>query len=150
MPYKLEKTYKVLKELLERGTPIDGIGIQAHWNIWDKNLVSNLKKAIEVYASLGLEIHITELDISVFEFEDKRTDLFEPTPEMLELQAKVYEDVFAVFREYKDVITSVTLWGISDRHTWKDNFPVKGRKDWPLLFDVNGKPKEALYRILRF
>lgn len=148
MPYKLEKTYKVLKELLERGTPIDGIGIQAHWNIWDKNLVNNLKKAIEMYASLGLEIHITELDISVFEFEDKRTDLLEPTPQMLELQARVYEDVFSVFREYKDVITSVTLWGISDRHTWKDNFPVKGRKDWPLLFDINGKPKKALYRIL--
>ena len=150
MPYKLEKTYKVLKSLLEEGTPIDGVGIQAHWNIWDKNLIDNLKRAIETYASLGLEIQITELDISVFEFEDRRTDLLEPTEEMVELQAKVYEDVFRVFREYRDVITSVTLWGISDRHTWKDNFPVIGRKDWPLLFDIDGKPKKAFFRIIDF
>nr|WP_148221685.1 endo-1,4-beta-xylanase [Caldicellulosiruptor owensensis] len=150
MPYKLEKTYKLLKELIDKETPIDGIGIQAHWNIWDKNLIDNLKRAIEMYASLGLEIQITELDMSVFEFEDRRTDLLEPAEEMMELQAKVYEDVFKVFREYKGVITSVTFWGISDKHTWKDNFPVIGRKDWPLLFDVNGKPKEAFFRIVNF
>lgn len=150
MPYKLEKTYKLLKDLIGKGTPIDGIGIQAHWNIWDKNLIENLKKAIETYAQLGLEIQITELDISVFEFEDRRKDLTEPTDQMMELQAEVYEKVFEVFREYKDNITSVTLWGISDRHTWKDNFPVIGRKDWPLLFDIKGEPKKAFYRIINF
>ena len=42
--------------------------------------------------------------------------------------------MFSVFREYKNIVTGVTLWGISDKYTWKDNFPVKGRKDWPLIF----------------
>ncbi|WP_163192230.1 endo-1,4-beta-xylanase [Clostridium thermarum] len=150
IPYKMEKTYKMLKELVEKGTPIDGVGLQAHWNIWDRNLIGNLRKAIERYASLGLQIQITEMDVSMFEFEDRRKDLVEPTSEMLYLQEMVYDNIFSVFREYKDVITSVTFWGISDKYTWKDNFPVPGRKDWPLIFDVKGQPKASFSRIVDF
>lgn len=150
VPEKREKSYKLLKKLLEEGAPIDGVGLQAHWNIWDKGLIENLKRSIELYASLGLKIQITEMDISMFRFEDQRKDLKEPTSEMLDLQEKVYDDVFKVFREYRDVVNSVTLWGISDAYTWKDGFPVRGRKDWPLLFDVNGEPKASLRKILEF
>lgn len=150
LPEKLEKSYRMLKGLLEKGTPIDGVGLQAHWNIRDNKLIDNLKRAIEKYASLGLKVQITELDVSMFEFEDKRNDLLVPTAEMLDVQANVYNNIFSVFREYKDIITGVTLWGISDRYTWKDNFPVRNRKDWPLLFDVNGEPKSAFDKIIQF
>lgn len=149
MPEKLEKSYNMLKDLVEKGTPIDGVGIQAHWNIRDINLIDNLKRAIEKYASLGLKMQITELDVSMFGFEDKRTDMLEPTAEMVNVQAEVYNNIFSVFRQYRDVITGVTLWGISDKYTWKDNFPVRNRKDWPLLFDVNGEPKSAFYKIVK-
>ncbi len=150
LPDKLEKTYKMLKELLEKATPIDGVGLQGHWSIRDKSLIENLRRAIERYASLGLKLQVTELDISMFAFNNKRVDLMEPTSEMLFLQEQVYNNIFTVFREYKEIITSVTFWGISDRYTWKDNFPVRGRKDWPMLFDVNGQPKTSFDKIVHF
>ncbi|MDP4089643.1 MAG: endo-1,4-beta-xylanase [Bacillota bacterium] len=150
MPEKLEKSYTMLKEMLEKGAPIDGVGLQGHWNIRDKNLIENLRRSIERYASLGLKLQVTELDVSMFEFEDKRTEFKEPTSEMLALQELVYNDIFSVFREYKGLVTSVTFWGISDKYTWKDNFPVYGRKDWPMLFDVNGQPKASFDRVVNF
>lgn len=150
LPDKLEKSYDMLKGLLEKGTPIDGVGLQGHWNIRDKNLMENLRRAIESYGSLGLKLQVTELDVSMFEFEDRRTDLNEPTSEMLYLQEQTYENIFSIFREYKELVTSVTFWGISDKYTWKDNFPVFGRKDWPMLFDINGKPKGSFEKVVNY
>jgi endo-1,4-beta-xylanase len=147
-PEKLDKSYKMLKDLLRKGTPIDGVGIQAHWNITDNNLKENLKNAIEKYASLGLKIQITELDVSMFNFEDRRKDLLQPTSEMLYLQEEMYNNIFQIFREYRDVVNSVTFWGISDKYTWKDYFPVRVRKDWPMVFDVDANPKPAFERIV--
>ncbi|MDF2521971.1 MAG: Endo,4-beta-xylanase [Clostridia bacterium] len=150
LPNKLDKSYIMLKDLIAKGTPIDGVGIQAHWNITDNNLIDNLRNAIEKYASLGLKVQITELDVSMFNFENKRKDLLEPTSEMLYLQEKMYNNIFGTFREYKDVVNSVTFWGISDMYTWKDNFPVHGRKDWTMLFDINGRPKASYDRAIKF
>ncbi len=149
-PEKLEKTYRMLEEMLHKGAPIDSVGIQAHWSIRDSNLMDDLKRAIERYASLGLKIQVTEMDVSMFEFEDKRKDILEPTTEMLYLQEQAYHNIFSVFREYKELVTSVTFWGISDRYTWKDNFPVRGRKDWPMLFDMKGEKKSSFEKIVDF
>ncbi|HLU23762.1 MAG TPA: endo-1,4-beta-xylanase, partial [Bacillaceae bacterium] len=105
------------------------------------------RQAIERYASLGLQIHVTEMDVSVFNFDDKRTDLKAPTAEMMEKQAERYDQFFRIFREYKDVISCVTFWGAADDYTWLDGFPVRGRKNWPFVFDENHQPKESFYKI---
>lgn len=147
-PEKQGKIFKVLKGMKERDVPVDGIGMQCHNNIFTPS-ADELKKTIEKFAQLSLRIHITEMDVSLFEFGD-RTGISKPSPKLLEKQAKVYEDSFKVFREYKDHIDCVTLWGVADDVTWLDNFPVHNRKNWPLLFDENHNPKEALYRILNF
>lgn len=148
-PVKRDKIYQLVKNLKEKGAPIHGVGLQAHWNIYDPSM-DDIRAAIEKYASLGLQLHITEMDISVFKFDDKRTDLMEPTAEMLEKQAERYESVFALFREYSDVITNVTLWGAADDVAWLHNFPVRGRKNWPLLFDMDHNPKPAFDSIMQF
>jgi endo-1,4-beta-xylanase len=140
VPAKRDKICKLIKGMKERGVPIHGVGLQGHWNIF-KPTADDLKTAIEKYAELGLEIHITELDVSVFLHQDERTDLTEPEPGMTEKVIETYETAFGIFREYKDIIKSVTTWGVADDCTWLDNFPVRGRKNWPLLFDVNHKPK---------
>jgi endo-1,4-beta-xylanase len=103
-----------------------------------------------MYASLGLKIQVTELDVSMFNFEDRRKDLSDPTSEMLYLHEEMYNNIFKIFREYRDVVNSVTFWGISDKYTWKDGFPVVGRKDWPMIFDVNGNPKASFEKIINF
>lgn len=148
-PVKREKIYKLVKSLLDQDIPIHGVGLQGHWNIHGPEL-TDIRAAIELYASLGLKLHYTEMDISVFNHDDKRTDLSAPTEEMLELQAQRYEQVFEIFREYKDVITNITFWGAADDYTWLDNFPVRGRKNWPFVFDTNQQPKESFWKIVKF
>jgi len=145
-PHKREKIYRLLKSLIEQGVPIHGFGMQAHWNIYDPS-IDEIRAAIERYASLGLKLQLTELDISVFAFDDRRTDLKEPTAEMLKLQEARYEDIFKLLIEYRDVITGVTFWGAADDYTWLDHFPVRGRKNWPLLFDTRQEPKNAYWRV---
>jgi endo-1,4-beta-xylanase len=72
------------------------------------------------------------------------------TPELEKKQDDQYAMVFKVFRQYKDVITGVTFWNISDKHTWLDDYPVAGRKNYPLLFDQNLLPKKAYWRVVDF
>ncbi|GIP27928.1 beta-xylanase [Paenibacillus sp. J23TS9] len=145
-PEKCDKIYTLVKSLIKQDVPIHGIGLQAHWNLFDPSL-DDIRTAIEKYASLGMQLQLTELDMSLFRFEDKRSDLKEPTNGMLEQQAERYEAVFRLLKEYRDVISSVTFWGAADDYTWLDNFPVQGRKNWPFLFDEQHLPKPAFYRI---
>lgn len=148
-PEKREKIYSLVKSLVQKGVPIHGVGLQAHWNLHTPSL-DHIKEAIERYASLGLTLHLTELDISVFDFEDKRTDLLQPTEEMLEKQNKRYEQMFSLLREYKDVISNVTFWGAADDYTWLSDFPVRGRKNWPFVFDEDHNPKTSFWGITDF
>ncbi|MEH7272796.1 endo-1,4-beta-xylanase [Neobacillus vireti] len=148
-PQKREKIYKLVKSLIDKSVPIHGIGLQAHWNLVNPSL-EDIRTAIERYASLGLKLHLTELDVSVFNHDDKRTDLTEPAPEMLEMQAERYHQVFHILRDYRDSITSITFWGAADDYTWLNDFPVKGRKNWPFLFDENHQPKESFWKVVQF
>jgi endo-1,4-beta-xylanase len=145
-PEKRDKIIRLIQSLKGKNVPIHGIGLQGHWNLNGPSL-EEIREAIERYAATGLKIQVTELDISVFDHEDKRTDLTEPTEEMLEKQAKRYEQVFQLFREYKDVITAVTFWGAADDYTWLNNFPVRGRKNWPFVFDQKHEPKASFWKI---
>ena len=56
--------------------------------------------------------------------------------------------IFRVFRDYKNVISGVTFWNVSDKSSWLDNFPVTGRKNYPLLFDRNYQPKPAYQAVV--
>lgn len=147
-PDKCDKIYRLLKGLKEKGIPVHGVGIQGHWDINSPSL-DEVEAAIRKYASLGLKVQITELDLSLYAWGDNRK-LSEPGEGLLEKQAQRYRDLFSLFRKYKDVITGVTFWGVADDSTWKDDFPVRGRKDWPLLFDVNHQPKKAFRAIIDF
>lgn len=143
---KREKLYTLLHTLKQKGVPVHGLGLQGHWNLTDPP-IGDLRQAIERFASLGLQIQITELDISVYDHEDERTDLKAPTSAMITRQAERYEELFRLFIEYCDVITGVTFWGAGDDYTWLDEYPVSGRKDWPFLFDVEHKPKPSFWKV---
>jgi endo-1,4-beta-xylanase len=66
------------------------------------------------------------------------------------MQTEMYQRVFAAFRKYRTSIGSVTFWNISDRFTWLDNYPVRGRKDHPLLFDAALQPKKSFGAVMEF
>lgn len=150
---KRRKTYNLLKELLDRGTPIHGLGIQGHWAM-DYPNPDDLREVIEQFAGLGLEVQITELDVSSYTIvkwalPDLIPELEAFTPELESKQADRYEMIFEVCREKKDLITGVTLWGVSDRWTWLRWAPDE-RMEWPLLFDDDLQPKEAFWRVIDF
>jgi endo-1,4-beta-xylanase len=143
-----------LKQLKDKGVPVNGIGLQAHWSIYEPSK-EELEATIQRFASLGLKVQITELDISVYPWEKaprkktaKDTDAYTATMEVQ--QAAQYKMAFDVFRKYKNVITGVTFWNISDKTTWLDHYPVEGRKNYPLLFDINLKPKKAYETVTQF
>ena len=153
-PEKRERVYKLLKQLRDAGVPITGVGIQAHWSIYEPS-EKELRDAIDRFSSLGIKVQVTELDISVYPWEKfKRarrpgeSDVL--TPEQEQRQIAQYKKVFSVFRDYKEVLNGLTFWNVTDRHTWLDEYPVPGRKNYPLLFDQQGLPKKAYREVVNF
>lgn len=153
-PEKRERVYRLLKKLVAAKIPVGGVGLQAHWSVYEPSQ-QELITAIERFSSLGIKVQITELDMSVYPWEKSARPL-QPgesdayTPEIEQKQADQYAMVFKVLRKYKDVITGVTFWNVSDRHTWLDEYPVRGRKNYPLLFDQNLQPKKAYEKVIDF
>lgn len=147
VPEKREKIYSLVRSLKEKGVPIHGVGLQAHWNLKHPS-TDEIREAIERYASLGVKLHITELDVSVFEFENRRTDLTAPQEAMLDQQAERYRQFFDLFKTYSEHIDSVTFWGAADDYTWLDHFPVRNRKNWPFLFDEKHRPKQSFWNVI--
>jgi len=152
---KREKIYKLVKSLKDSGVPIGGVGLQGHWSI-DEPSREQLDSTLKKISDLGLKLQITELDISVY---PKEHNARERKPEDIDTaftaakeskQIEEYQMCFELFRKYRKVITGVTFWNVSDRHSWLDNFPVIGRKDYPLLFDKDLKPKKAYWEVVKF
>lgn len=153
-PEKRERIYRLLKKLVDKGVPIHGVGLQGHWSIFEPS-TEELEEAIERYSSLGLQLHFTELDVSVYPWEKERRNKRLDETDTLSVssqqkQIKQYEKIFTVFRKYKDHITNVTFWNLSDRYSWLDYYPVRGRKNYPLLFDENLKRKSAYWKVVDF
>jgi endo-1,4-beta-xylanase len=149
VPLKREKIFSLIKKLKEKGTPIDGVGLQGHWNIkWPST--TELTNTIEQFSTLGIDIQITEMDISVYDSKentDQNPGVF--TEEREKGQMEKYRAMFDVFLKSKNKISSVTFWNVSDRHSWLDNFPVRNRKNFPLLFDASFLRKKAYWEIVK-
>lgn len=152
-PRKREKIFQMVKKLKEQGTPIHGVGLQGHWSISHPSK-EELEKSIQMFSSLGLQVQVTELDISVYtgnqggqivQAQQDGSSGF--TAEMEQLQREKYRMVFEVFRKYRKQITGITFWNVSDRHSWLDR---RGRKNYPLLFDQNYQPKKAYWDVVNF
>ena len=133
----------LLKRLLKEGAPITGVGIQGHWHL-DTNL-ADVEKAIENYASLGLRVAITELDVTATgdnsgAFGVRQGDKTIPA-ENYQKQAEVYRQLFEIFMRHADVIDRVTFWGLSDSRSWR-------RGQDALLFDKDLNPKPAYEAVI--
>jgi len=147
---KMEKNLSFISSLLDSGIPLDGVGLQGHW-YYDFPDEKTLRNAIEKYSSLGLDIEFTEVDISVYHWEEARepSQFFNKRPEdRIKEQAEVYMNLFKIASEYP-AVKNITTWGVADDYTWLDNFPVDNRKNWPLLFDENYKEKPVVAELVK-
>ncbi|MEJ5260645.1 MAG: endo-1,4-beta-xylanase [Anaerohalosphaeraceae bacterium] len=163
-PGKRQTIVSLVNELREKGIRIDGIGMQGHWGL-DYPELEEAEKSIETFAALGLKVMITELDVTVLPHPSRQTGAdisqnyelrreLNPWPdglpdEMQEKLAKRYADIFALFCKHADKIDRVTFWNVHDGNSWRNNWPVRGRSDYPLLFDRQGKPKPAFYAVVK-
>jgi endo-1,4-beta-xylanase len=153
-PLKREKIYRMIKRLLDAKVPVHGVGLQGHWSV-NNPTREELEKSITMFASLGLQVQITELDVSVYGGRQggqliqgqAQREVAVFTPEMEQQQLEKYKMIFEVFRKHKKDITGVTFWNISDRYSWLDG---RGRKNFPLLFDQALKPKKAYWEVVNF
>lgn len=154
-PVKREKMIRLVKSLKDAGVPIHAVGLQGHWAVNEPSR-GQLDSTLKQFSELGLPMQITELDISVY---PKEHDARERRPEDAntafsadreQQQIEKYKMSFELFRKYKQHITGVTFWNISERYSWLDNFPVRGRKDYPLLFDKELKPKKVYWEVVKW
>ncbi|RTL55919.1 MAG: endo-1,4-beta-xylanase [Sphingobacteriales bacterium] len=153
-PEKRERVLQLIKKLQSLHVPVMAVGLQGHWSIYEPTQ-HELQSTIQSFAALGLQVQITELDISIYPWEknvrkktDKDIDIYTTTIE--NKQAEQYKMVFDVFRKNKKYITGVTFWNITDKVTWLDHYPVPGRKNYPLLFDADYQPKKAYWDVIHF
>jgi endo-1,4-beta-xylanase len=151
---KRERIYQVVKGLKDKGVPIHGVGLQGHWALTEPT-ADELETSITKFAGLGLQVQVTELDVSIHPKEhERRTETFtgkvEYTPEIEAKQVAQYKMLFDVLRKHRKAITGVTFWNLSDKSSWLDNFPVRGRKDYPLLFDEKYQPKKAFFVVAKW
>ncbi|MHA4894673.1 endo-1,4-beta-xylanase [Pedobacter sp. PWIIR3] len=152
-PEKRQRIFKLLKMLVDAGVPVHAIGLQGHWSLNNPSQ-EMLNQAIQQYASLGLKVQVTELDVSIYgdgNIQEQAGDAAKGfTPMLDQQQANQYGTLFKTFRQNKGILTGVTFWNLSDRSSWLDNFPVRGRKNYPLLFDKDLQPKTAYWNVVRF
>jgi endo-1,4-beta-xylanase len=139
-PRKRDIIYNLVKDLKEKGL-IDGIGMQCHISLATD--IRQIEEAIKKFSTIpGIEIHITELDMSVYRDsssnypEAPRTALIEQAHKMMQL--------FEIFKKYSNVITNVTFWGLKDDYSWR----ATRRNDWPLIFDKDHQAKLAYWAIV--
>jgi GH35 family endo-1,4-beta-xylanase len=147
---KHKSSMVLLKRLLAEGAPVHAVGIQGHWRSGGVPF-EDIEKAITDYASLGLKVSITELDITIRGASGgqfgggvgnrRAREIAPPSAEDLNTQAEDYAKLFKIFKKHEDVIERVTFWGLNDRRTWR----------WgqhPLLFDASNNPKLAYAAIV--
>lgn len=159
---KRQATLDMLTRLQKRGAPVHGLGMQAHIGL-ETNL-QDFEDSILAYSALGLTVSLTELDIDVlpsvwnlpvaeistrFEYKPERDPYIKGLPKEVEDKlAKAYEALFKILVKHRDKVDRVTLWGVSDDASWLNDFPIKGRTNYPLLFDRQQQPKAAYFRLL--
>jgi endo-1,4-beta-xylanase len=162
-PAKRKRALALLRRLKERGAPIDGVGLQGHYNLqWPP--AAEVDATIREFSALGLKVMITELDVNVLPSrgpqgvadvalrEDGAPEL-DPYRDGLPAQmqqrlAARYAELFGVFLRHREQIDRVTFWGLHDGASWLNDWPVRGRRNHPLLFDRDLKPKPAFQAVV--
>jgi beta-xylosidase/GH35 family endo-1,4-beta-xylanase len=152
---------RLIRQLKERGLRIDAVGMQGHMGM-DFPDFREFEQSLTAFASQGVKVMITEWDMSALPTAAEGADISDtvafhralnPYPGNLpdsisRLWNGRMADMMRLFLKHADIITRVTTWGVTDAHSWRNNFPVRGRTDYPLLFDRRGQPKAFVRELL--
>lgn len=163
-PGKREAVCQLVRQLKTKGIRIDAVGMQSH-NGYNYPDYSDYEKSIEAFAAEGVKVMLTELDMNMLpnpkDFNGaeisqnfKLMEQYNPYVKGLDKKAQKlfnqrYLDLFRIVERHKDVISRVTFWGVNDGHTWLNDWPVKGRTNYPMLFDRDYQAKPVVKDILK-
>lgn len=163
LPNKRDAVVALVNDLKTRNIRIDAVGMQGHYKL-DRPRPEEVGAAITAYAGAKVEVLISELDLDVLpsersvqgaDLDDTETydARLNPYGQCLpknaeEAIAARWAQLFATFTNHADAISSVTFWGVSDGYSWLNDWPVRGRTNYPLLFDRNHQPKSAFKSVL--
>jgi len=162
-PGKVKAVTDLVKQLKSKGIRIDGVGMQAHIGL-ETPSIDEYEKAITAYVESGVKVNITELEISALpspwgtsanisdkiEYAEKMNPYKKGLPKNIQTQWESrYQDFFQLFLKHQKNIKRVTLWGVTDNQSWKNDFPIKGRTDYPLLFDRQFKAKPIVEKLIK-
>jgi GH35 family endo-1,4-beta-xylanase len=147
VPAKRDKIYNMVKEMKAAGVPIDGIGMQGHFSVYEPSL-EDIETAIVKYSEIVDHIQFTELDIRLNREMGGGLNMNRQGEELTPEKKKMFEDkytgFFEVLRRHADVIDVVTFWNVTDADSWV------GVSNYPLLFDRDANPKDAYYKVRDF
>lgn len=162
-PKKRAGAIALIKKIQAAGVRIDGVGIQGHWHCNSVPL-KDIEQSIQEFSALGIEVMFTELDVSVLpnardisgadvsqraDYQAKLNPYSAGLPDSVQQAlARDYEDLFRLFLKYEKNVNRVTFWGVNDGQSWLNDWPVRGRSNYPLLFDRQFRPKPAFYRVI--
>lgn len=163
-PGKREAVCQLVRQLKAKGIRIDAVGMQSH-NGYNYPDYSDYEKSLEAFAAEGVKVMLTELDMNMLpnpkDFNGaeisqnfKLMEQYNPYVKGLDNKAQKlfnqrYLDLFRIVERHKDVISRVTFWGVNDSHTWLNDWPVKGRTNYPMLFDRDYQAKPVVKDILK-
>jgi endo-1,4-beta-xylanase len=164
-PDKRAGAVRLVKALQAAGVRVDGVGIQGHYGLDNPRDLQDFEDSVTAFAALGATVHVTEMDVSVLPFpaqQDWGADLdvdlaldakYNPFADGLpaavaQQQIDQYTGLFRILLAHRDSIGRVTFWGLSDRDSWKNNWPMRGRTDYPLLFDRARQPKPVYHAVI--
>ena len=163
-PAKRDACVRLIKDLKSKGLRVDGVGIQGHWAL-DYPALQDVEEFIKAMAAIGVKVMITEMDIDVLPkaVEHRGADLgvradlrkeLDPyvngLPGAMQQQlANRYVEFFNIFLKYPNEISRVTFWGVYDKTSWLNNYPVRGRTNYPLLFGRDYQPKPAFFAVVK-
>jgi endo-1,4-beta-xylanase len=155
---------ELIKKLKTSGVRVDGIGLQGHYKM-DWPTPQQIDSTIRAFGNLGLKVMITELDVDVlpYDFQNYTADINYKLEEREELNpykngmpdsvqqafTERYSSLFKVFVNNSETISRVTFWGVTDKESWLNYWPVRGRTNYPLLFDREGKEKPAYRAVIK-
>ena len=163
-PAKFAGVIRLVRQLKAEGVTIDVVGMQNHDHL-DSPTPEQEDAAISAIAATGVKVSVSELDIDVLPAATRQNTAdvsvrvaanpaLNPWPNGLpdsiqQQLAQTYAALFKVFLKHRAQISRVTFWGATDADSWKNNWPVPGRTNYPLLFNRDFQPKPAYYAVIR-
>jgi endo-1,4-beta-xylanase len=163
-PAKRDGAVRLIRMLQDAGVKVAAIGTQEH-NKMDWPSAADVDAMIRAFAATGVKVNVTELDVDVLpratraqgaEVSDRAALQAGQNPysaglpdSVQQALARRYAELFRVYLAHKDVMDRVTFWGVRDGDSWLNNWPVRGRTSYPLLFDRQGRPKPAFDAVVR-